>query len=305
MSKRRFLFVVLLFLIVSLIIDRAGAVWLGYRYMLSNEKAACAYSVDSCCDVVILGSSRAHYHYNPYIIDSISGLSCYNYGSSGKNIIFDYAILSLLMEKDKKPKVCLLEVFYKDIVVAEKMWELGGLSSLFPLYGKNSGVDSVLYLMGEKEIMPIIFSHTYRYNTRIISFLRDVAIGPKDCNNGFESVDGMIDEPISSLRYNSDYNETKIFYLNKFVEKCKDNDVKCILCISPMFFDNKPSLSKMYEPLWNIAQSNDVQVWDDSYSELFLNDSTLFRDHHHLNKKGVEIYSKIIAERLKKLHLNY
>ena len=304
MFKRRFVLIVCLFVIVSFVIDRVLAIWLDSCYMKSNAKPVCAYRSERNYDVVILGSSRAQYHYNPEIIRSISGLSCYNYGSSGKNIFFDYAVLSLLMEKENKPKVCLLEVFYKDIVIAENQWELGCLKSLFPLYGRNCRVDSVLGLLGKEELASIKLSHTYRYNTRIISYLKDVALGPKDDNYGFESVDGIIDEPISSLYYSSDYNETKISYLRKFVEKCKDNDVKCILCISPMFFDNRPSLSKMYKPLWDLAQSHDVQVWDDSYSRLFLNDSTYFRDHHHLNKKGVEMYSEIIAERLKKLHLN-
>lgn len=304
MSFKRFVFLALLFLVVCFLIDRIGAVLIDFRYLLSNEKPACAYRIKDNPDVIILGSSRAHYHYNPEIIDSISGLSCYNYGSSGMNILYDYAILSMLMDKENKPKICLLEVFYKDIVKAENNWELGCVSSLYPLYGRNCGVDSVLNLVGYWDLLPIKISHTYRYNTRIISYLRDVALGVKEDNGGFEEIDGMIDEPISSLDYESNYNETKINYLRKFVEKCKKNNVVCVFCISPMFFNNKPSQSKLYEPMWDIAKAYDVPVWDYSYSEPFINDSILFRDHHHLNKKGVSIFSGIIADRLKNLKLN-
>lgn len=49
-------------------------------------------------DVVVFGSSRAESHYVPDVLSASWGVSAFNAGFKGSNIIYDYGVLQLVLE---------------------------------------------------------------------------------------------------------------------------------------------------------------------------------------------------------------
>ena len=60
-------------------------------------------------DILVLGSSRAHHHYDsPFLSDTL-GLDVYNAGYNGNGVVLAYGILEMAI-KNYKPKLVIFDV---------------------------------------------------------------------------------------------------------------------------------------------------------------------------------------------------
>ena len=73
-------------LLILVVVD----VTFGYlnRFMIKGAKGGQTYCQDYICnhsneDIIMMGSSRMRHHYNPVIIEQLTGMSCYNAGEDG------------------------------------------------------------------------------------------------------------------------------------------------------------------------------------------------------------------------------
>lgn len=65
---------------------------------------------DINADVVVMGNSRALSHFEPWTIDSITGMSCYNIGLGGYSITVDDMKYQYYRFHNRKPKLIILQV---------------------------------------------------------------------------------------------------------------------------------------------------------------------------------------------------
>lgn len=101
---RRYITKILLFFLLVAALDFVfGKVC---NYMFSHPKGgetkALQYLVNDCDkDILIMGSSRAHCHYDDKMIEDSLGISCYNAGVEGNGIIMMYGLYKLMKHKPK------------------------------------------------------------------------------------------------------------------------------------------------------------------------------------------------------------
>ena len=60
-------------------------------------------------DILVMGSSRAIHHYNPAVIDTVTGMSCYNCGQDGNGVILNYGRLHMILQR-YRPRVIIYDV---------------------------------------------------------------------------------------------------------------------------------------------------------------------------------------------------
>lgn len=79
--------------------------------------------------------------------------------------------------------------------------------------------------------------------------------------------------------------------MHKFIDDCKANDIKLVMCYSPYYGQTIPKSIMFIEELANM---NDVTFWNYGDIESFQK-SEYFQDASHLNNTGANAFTKEIA----------
>lgn len=292
---------VLLIVAIVVFIDRCGGEVMRKVALNSNDVSAPKLRMlaDSCnADVLILGTSRAHCHYVPSIIEDSLGMSVYNGGIDGTKNIYSHYFMLCQVLRHHKPKVLLMDILPGDFHRQKDPFT--GLAILAPLFGRDKEADSLFMKAGM--YYPYLLSHIYRYNARFISNLGGLGMKSHSYSlKGFLPLEGhsrSLNLSIYERRGEEDYE--KLSYIEKTCEKCRDNGIRLVFAVSPYYTVADKSL---YEPVRKIAEKWEVTMLDYHTSELFHNRETLFRDEMHLNSEGAYRYTHILAFDLKKILL--
>lgn len=246
-------------------------------------------------DVLVLGSSRAEYHYVPSILSNSLKLSVYNCGREGVWLYYHYGVLISTLNR-YTPKVIVLEVDLKDIYKDKDNFGKEILTEHAPFYKKISPeFDSLMRLNGKKEICKMQ-SNLYCYNSKFFKIITGNLVSKPDNILGFMSQNGSWNKEIDVLERNEfTIDSEKVKTLRKFISKAKQHNIKIVLAVSPYF---KIIPTDLFEPLKVIAKQSSIPFFNHVSDSVFLKDKTLFHDDLHLNLKGATIYSSVIAGEL-------
>lgn len=256
------------------------------------------YAIDKTTDqVLIFGSSRAYHHYNPEVIQEELNLTCYNVGSPGQFIIYNYTILKAILERHK-PEIIILDITPGEFENEPDRYRR--LSFLLPYYKDHPEIRSMINRRSPFEKYKLC-SAIYPFNSSLLMIAggnMDYFKKKKDDFNGFSPLRNTLSSPIRIER-SSDYelDIVKTDMLQSFVSLCKESNVKLILACSPSFviFENSESTIQAVK---TISEFNDIILLDYSNDSLFINDNTLFDDHTHLNESGANLFSRSICKDL-------
>lgn len=282
------------FLVVCFVVDRIIGMLLLSAYTNSTE----IRKYKECTsDIVIMGSSRAVHHYVPSIISDSLGLSCYNLGHDGKNIYYQYAGLNLLL--NHPPKVIIYDCFSVDVLKTENFangW--GALADYYPYYGQNDAIDALINNMGLKNRLAVIISHTYRNNSRFVDYFG----GDNSESNGYEPVYGEYGKTISIHYENSNTDSTKIEYMRRLIDLCRQKNIEIVFSVSPRYaLNDNPNgiITKKYEVVKKLCEDTHTIFMYYELDSLFLNNPKWFKDIGHLNDEGAHEFTKLFAHDLK------
>jgi len=245
-------------------------------------------------EIVIMGSSRALNDYNPSIITEITGLSCYNCGYDGNGIIMSYG---LWKEFSKRyiPKVIIYDLYPGyDLLPMEDNHRF--IYALKPFYEKSADIDSIFWIVDKRERFKMLLS-SYKYNTKFLGILAG-RFQSDNSPNGFDPEFGIINngnkDRIIFDGMSPIYDDTRYYYLKKFIDECSRENVRLIFTVSPFY-------SKMNQevlaPFLEECSDKKIPVWN--YSKALCGIDSLFNDNIHLNSVGAEVFSKNIAHKLK------
>lgn len=265
-------------------------------------------------DVYIMGASAAQHGYIPEIIERETGLTVYNAGEDATNIFYKYAVLQLIL-KHHKPKMIIWDLLDIDYFSYP---EYSKTNLLKPYYNEPQ-----IYAM-LKEVDPLnVFlkvSKIYPYNQKIAAILTEYFKPPsakKLDGNGYLPVYGEIDLKVTGLypdyvRDNlkalqereqnlSEADELVRKYFRLFIKTCKDNNIQIIAFCSPRCPVNPelastPIISRMLLEEMDSLGIGVEYILPSQYPELYRTD--IFKDLGHLNNKGAQVFSKIVAKKV-------
>ncbi len=311
-SKLYFLYKLFGFLIILFIIDFT----IGYalRYLYFHEKSGNAYSITYALertheDIIILGDSQALHSFDPRVFSDVLGLSCYNAGRGGQSILYFKAILDGILKR-YTPKIVIINVppyglFYRDIVYDR-------LSMLLPYYKTHKDLRPIIELRGPFEKYKNI-SKIYPFNSTIVSLLNP-NIGRKKAYAGFIPLKRTL-KPVFADNLDATQIEVNASDLiidpnlvNAFesmIRETLSSDAELFLVMTPVYrkrkFDYNP---RSKELVLKIIKKYNVPFWDYYILPEFYGNYIYFADNAHLNYKGAEIFSKLIAERIREYLIN-
>ena len=251
---------------------------------------------DNEAEVLIVGASRAMFCYKPSIISDTLNMTTYNVGMDGAGVVGNYLSLKKAVGTGKVKVV----VYDCGALQLSKRWNQGKISNYFPFYWMDSDVRKVVDDFAPQEKWKL-YSSLLQYNSCYHDIVRTF-LEKTQHDHGFQPL------PYTGKGFTPWYakqveklvpDSMAAIYLDKFVSLCKKNNITLFITMCP----GLGNFSSSSDFLSEYAREKNVEFWDFTDLEELHHDSTLFKDYNHLNERGVDIFTPILAHKIK-LYLN-
>lgn len=244
-------------------------------------------------DIIILGSSRANHHYNAPMMSEELQLSVYNTGIDGCGLHYNNCVLHNVLKR-KIPK---LVVFELDPFLLTGMWKERLKKDLGIYYFKDDYIKNTLNEIEDSSFPLKIRINAYRFNNIFISLFNTYCVNKNVRPLGYAPL-----EP-NSHDFKIQYHDVESFKIDSTVYKSfldmiqwsKLYNFKLIVVESP-----KLIVSNSNTILKQICTDNNITYFDNSNLDFIINNSHLFNDPTHLNKKGADVYTQYFMKQIKK-----
>ncbi len=264
-------------------------------------------------DIIISGSSRALNHYDPRIIQNLTGRSAYNIGVNASQIDFEFVILKTYLAHNAKPKLVVqnLDLFSCETTKKGELFDPG----LYMPYLRDQELYGFIHRV-EPNAWKCKYIPLYGYAAEDMAFTWVWGIlgcfgvqGPEDYYQGFN--------PRLST-WNGDFerfkagNSAGVHYaiepegvrsLEALIDLCHQQGIQVVLVYSPEYYELQKletNRKQIMEKFRELSQHFEVPFWDYSGSD-YCKNRDLFFNSRHLNARGAEAFSRDVAQRLQLL----
>ena len=262
-------------------------------------------------EILINGSSRALSHYDPRVLQNLTGRSAYNIGQNASQIDFELAFLKTYLEHNtKKPGLIIqnLDLFSFETTKKGELYDPG----LYVPYMNDSDLYDFIR-QKEPDAWKTRYLPLYGYAVEDMRFtwvwglLRCAGVqGPEDYYEGFNP---------RRLTWNADFehfqagNQSGVSYLiepegvkclEELIGLCQKNGIQIILVYSPEYSEMQKletNRKEIMEKFHGISEQFKVPFWDYSDSPIS-SERNYFNNSEHLNGEGAEVFSQNVAQRL-------
>lgn len=315
---KRFIISVSLFCLVTLILAFLGdyIVSSGLQKTRYDEFAEWnnIYSGTIQADVLILGSSRAEVNVDPRILDSTLHCNSYNLGVDGHNFYLQHAKYQSYLKYNRQPKV-ILQIM--DAFTLEKRKDLFRYEQFLPYFSDSLLTATIKTYKGYHKVEYVVPFLRYRRKPALISLglAEYFNIYHKSTNHKYKGYNAM------DLAWDSSFhnfiithpagervtiNNLSVELFDSFLKECRQKNIKVFLIYAPeyapvhRYFINRDSIFGIYSAL---SKKYNTPFLDYSKHPLS-SERELFYNSQHLNRKGSQKFSRMLAADLKKLYLN-
>lgn len=244
-------------------------------------------------DVLVLGSSRANHHYVSSMFKDSLGLTCYNAGRDGHDILYATMVLRSFLERCT-PKLVITDL---NSSMMDGSW-IKSNKDMSCFYGASKAVTEILdqdVLKGFDKIK--MMSNLYRYNNTL------EWIATAYLSNWGEG-DGYFPMPVTNNGMTKIVGKDHKFtphpkclaYLDDIVKTCMEKNIQLILCVSPSL---SYSLHGINDWMKEYGQQHQIKTLDFTGDSTYVDHPNLFFDATHLNDNGARIFTKEFIGRLK------
>ncbi len=295
-----FAFKLIRFLIIVIILDFSIGHTLKYFYfnLQLGRQYRSFYSIEITeADILIFGPSQAYNNYVPDIFETRLKQTCYNTGTNGQFILYEYASLRAILNR-YTPKLIFLNIIPGEFRVEKDTYDR--LSFLLPLYKRDTAIQSIVDLKGPFEKYKL-FSSIYPFNSLLVLlagsktdyFKRGYAV-----EKGYQAETDIWNKPLKSMSpvpYPLDTIKINVF--KSFIGDCQHAGTKLVVVCSPSFIDFK-SRDISILTAEKIAKEQNAVFMDFTNDSFFLNRPYLFNDPNHLNRDGSQLFTNILVEKI-------
>lgn len=244
-------------------------------------------------DVLVLGSSKAYRGYDPRIFKE-SGYRIFNLGSSAQTFIQTELLLKAYLESFN-PKLVIFDVY-------PYLFGLDGVESSLDLISNQKPNSELFRLIIKQKNIKLYNTYIFSYYNYLLNNLDDFDENlikgddnyiPGGYVENFTSEVGL-KEPrfgkieIEPIQLQSFYNIIQIL---------KNYKIRTVLIQSPTTIEQDNALI-------NISDFDLIFNENGSYmnfNKILSLNNKYFKDHSHLNQKGVSVFNKTLIARLRKL----
>ena len=285
--------------------DKVSGYW--FRRHLKIE-----HVINHQYDYLIFGSSRSMYSINPIELNKNLNLVGFNSSIEASDISFFIDVLKILEKQGNMPKRLLFNIYAKSIIEGEINYNnvfniLGPLSVSSELFEKSFPVESKLS-----------FINSLKYHKVLPDLINGLRKSGKPSDYGYRPVysKGLCElgdncksgKPFSEsdwIKLRGELSDPYYGYLDELLQIVERNKLNVVFTISPVHsvlnIDMKSSYF-LWEKVKVYLEDKGHYVLDYRMSEQFYSNDEYYTDAIHLNSKGAKLFSKILAQDLKKLN---
>ena len=260
-------------------------------------------------DLLMLGSSRTHYHNDPKIIDSITRLNSFNAGINGANMASLYIMLNGYLEKHPVPELLVLEVSMLSFKVDE--WNPIDATVYFR-YLDNRGVytsmnESWKY-SGLFKNLPFLRLSQFddinkTYGFKGLKGDKEKTTGPS--YKGYtENINDIVSDTVKVPELNCfwvSYTEKGKFYTEKILQLCREKNINTVVVYSPEYKRLNficPEGKRIIDTISSLCETYNFPFWNYLLHPI-CEEQKYFANIGHLNLKGAQYFSKILGKDIK------
>ena len=271
-----------------------------------NGKLNFASNSNEKIDLLLIGSSRVFRQLNPKIVDSITGLNSYNFGLNGATVKTCFNVTQFVLNKQLCAKVVLLNIDFYMFDIAIDLWK----DPRFYPYESSSNKFIYDTSLTTKVFQKLKIFDVSFYDDNIKYIALDGIFRPNrkidNWYKGFTPVSvTKFEEPMLNRKEKKSisYSERGFEILEELISMCKKKNVKLIFVSAPYRNDYFPTnyfnnYTPVMERVKKIAEKSDIPIFDFSSDTLSYR-KDLFNDFNHLNETGSNIYSIMIAKKIR------
>jgi hypothetical protein len=277
------------FLLIFVSLDQV--LGLAFDYYYNKVKSGTIYTTNyalklSTDDILIFGASEStHSLISKQITDSL-GLSCYNLGMDGQNILYQYALFNELLNRHR-PKIIIIST----VILNES--EKTSLSPLFPYYSDYTSIKEIIldYDINDKYKL---FIKGYAYNSMLLKIIQG-NITTEPGTKGYIPLQSVSKNLImDTIPFRIMPSTLTFKYFERFLAACRENNIKVLVIAPPRFVKGIDEAEKLQ--IINLLERYSLQYYDFTTDTTFNNHPELFKDGPHLNHKGAIIFTDIIID---------
>lgn len=249
-------------------------------------------------DLLIFGSSRAWVQISPAILDSVLGTNSYNLGIDGRPFRCQYLRWRLYNTfHNQKPKYIIQNIDYISTLNENDGYES---EQFFPYFWNIKFTNEAFkyeHFSNAQKYIPL-----YRYyQNGICNILhKDEHLLHKGYQGLERKWDPVIFNSMDSIMVLCDKDTKKLFV--EYATELFSSGINLIFVKTPMYIGAKNKMTSIHETdkiYEEISILYNIPILDYTFCDIS-NDSTLFYNVSHLNKKGAELFSYKLANDLKK-----
>jgi hypothetical protein len=297
-------------LIVILVFATDALITTGLKRITTSSYGAWNQSMQGKVNaaVIITGSSRAVYHYDPRAIEAATGRTAFNLGRNGSQTDVQLAILKAYLEHNQKPTLVVHNLDAFSFVTSQDVID----PALYVPYLRDPALYPVL-----RQINPDFvkgrYVPLYGYVVQDMNFTW--VLGLRHLLGWSPSQDYFLGFSPQDRQWTSEFENFKsanpggvnfaveprgVQVLEQLIRLCKENGIQLVFVYSPEYTQMQ-SLEKnrneIFGEFQQLATRYDVPLWD--YSDWkYAGETAYFYNSQHLNQRGAGIFSADLANRL-------
>lgn len=265
------------------------------------------YTMDlSTEDLLIFGSSHAAAHYVPEVLQEELGLSCYNAGVAGQQILVHRALQEIVLER-RTPVMMILDI--DTFALFQDQFHYDRLTDFYPFYYKHPHIIGRVLALKSRFSKYYLKSKLFQYNSTIVHVVRYWLAPQKDIN-GYQATFVKLSKPVESAQGQQEtpqiapirprpLDKNLVASLEQFILNAKSRNVRLVLAFSPTLEYTSIEANDSVKEIQSIADKNGIELMSFINDREFIGHYELFADGGHLNDPGARLYSKKVADKIK------
>jgi hypothetical protein len=285
--------------------------------------------------VLLLGSSRMRHHAMPAVLNRKLSLTAFNAGLDGQDFLYAVMLFDLWQRSNAPPKAIVLNIDSDSFEKSEEELQRAEVFSFY--YDDSPLVRQILNERSRFERLKFL-SRAYRANGKVLAIAKNLFSHPAPDFDGFEPLSGHLPtnpsppalslsdgerekaadwssrvegaqipaEMVAAQRENiptiADFWSLKVECFKQLADYCKKHGTRLLVVQSPRYPEDQRAHDAWVRVLSQfLADYPNVEFVDLStcaHPDVFRGKAELFKDGSHLNDKGAEIFSTMLAEAL-------
>lgn len=247
-------------------------------------------------DVLILGSSRANHSFDCNIIEKELGLSCYNAGRDGMNIMYDGMVFFSYIERHD-PKVVILDLTES---MLDSSWN-ETWRDMICFYGMSDALDHIIDSLATPIEKLQLQSNIYRYNKTWEWLLKACTGEDQSTLDGYRPMPVHRDHPKGSKVVKQSFIADcgNVRMLDRIVNTCRDRNICLIITHSPSL---KIERGEFPQFLSDYGEKQQVPVFNWNGDLRYMSKLDWFYDMTHLNEKGATVFTSDFCQKYRSIY---